>query len=192
MPLPTSGTLTLNQIKTEFGATGTRGLTEFYRGGAFVANTSANAGIPTSGQIDILDFYGASNATVTLANTYFVGNITSTPDASIVSISFESDGDIITNGSLGVVDEGDWVNPKSAAPGSYEIRATLNSGDGPVGTVGSWLALTSTRTWSLTKPGFVAGSRECELTIEIRLGTAVLDSTIVTLRAEVFDGGGGF
>lgn len=53
MALPGSGTITLNDIKAEFGATGTRGLVEFYRGGAFVPSTSANASVPTSGAISL-------------------------------------------------------------------------------------------------------------------------------------------
>lgn len=61
MALPTSPPISLNQIKSEFGATGTRSLTEFYRGGAFVPNIPANSGVPTSGAISLLDFLGATN-----------------------------------------------------------------------------------------------------------------------------------
>lgn len=60
MALPTSPPISLNQIKAEFGATGTRSITEFYRGGAFVPNTSTNSNVPTSGTISLLDFLGAS------------------------------------------------------------------------------------------------------------------------------------
>ena len=113
------------------------------------------------------------------------------PFNALASISFESDGDIITVGDLGTVDEGDWINPKASAPGSYEIRATLVSGDTPSGTLGSWLALTSNRTWTNNKPGGLPGVRSCQLTIEIRLGSTVLDTTTVNLYAEVYDDGGG-
>lgn len=61
MALPTSPPISLNQIKAEFGATGTRSLTEFYRGGAFVPNIPANSSVPTSGAISLLDFLGATN-----------------------------------------------------------------------------------------------------------------------------------
>lgn len=53
MTLQSTPPISLNDIKTEFGATGTRGLTEFYRGGAFVPDSPANAGVPTSGPIDL-------------------------------------------------------------------------------------------------------------------------------------------
>lgn len=62
MALPTSPPISLNQIKAEFGATGTRSLTEFYRGGAFVPNIPANSSVPTSGAISLLNFLGATNS----------------------------------------------------------------------------------------------------------------------------------
>lgn len=179
MTLQSSGAISLNDVNVELGRSGTASIN---MNETAVRTLAGKA----SGAISMSDFYGKSNATITLNNTYSVVHTTSTPDAAFVRIVFESDGDIITEGALGTVDEGDWVSPKSAAPGSYEIRATLVDGDTPVGTLGSWLALTSNRTWSLTKPGLVPGFRESVFTIEIRLGTTVLDSTTVTLQAEVF------
>ena len=57
MALPSSGTLSLGQIQTEFGGTNPIGMSEYYRGGAFV--TSNNTSVPTSGTISINNFYGA-------------------------------------------------------------------------------------------------------------------------------------
>lgn len=124
-------------------------------------------------------------AQITLAASYSVNANNTVPLNASASISFESDGDIMTVGDLGTVDEGDWISPKASAPGSYEIRATLVSGDTPGGTLGSWLALTSNRTWTLNKPGAAPGSLQCQLTIEIRLASTVLDTTTVDLYAEV-------
>lgn len=92
------------------------------------------------------------------------------------SYALESDGDII---AAVVGDVGDWITPKGKAPGAYECRATLNSGSVATGTTGSWLALTSTRTWTVG----VSGS--ANLTIEIRLGSTVLASGTV-----IISGGG--
>lgn len=40
----------------------------------------------------------------------------------------------------------DWIVPNAAAPGPYSVRFTLTSGDTPgVGTLDTWLALTSDR-----------------------------------------------
>lgn len=59
MVLQVSGQITIDDLRTEFSATSTRGLSDFYRGGAFVPDTPANAGVPTAGQIQLSDFYGA-------------------------------------------------------------------------------------------------------------------------------------
>jgi len=66
MPLPSSGPITIQQIATEFGGTAPHSLNEYYRGGALVANTPANANIPASGAIALSNFYGASKSRVTV------------------------------------------------------------------------------------------------------------------------------
>jgi hypothetical protein len=64
---------------------------------------------------------------------------------------------------------------------NYECRATLNSGTSPTGSaVGSWLALSSSREWYVTKAS--VGSTVCSLLIEIRNAT-----TLVTLTSAVID-----
>lgn len=93
MTLPTSGSLSLIMIQTEFGAPASTGLTDFYRGGTYVPNISANANVPTSGVIGILDFYGASKGssslTVTASPTSALGSVTtSNPSVGV---------DVITN-----------------------------------------------------------------------------------------------
>jgi len=103
---------------------------------------------------------------------------------SFVSYSLQSDGDIETVSGVGTLNLVDWITPVSKAPGAYEVRATLSLGDTPTGTLGSWVALSSTRTWSLTQTG--PGVKSCELFIEIRLGLVILDSATITLSAEVF------
>jgi len=61
MAIPASGTITLTDIQTEFGGSNPIGLSEYYRGGAYVPNTSGNATIPTSGTITFANFYNTSN-----------------------------------------------------------------------------------------------------------------------------------
>lgn len=58
--LPSSGPLSLVQIGTFFNGPTPYSLRDYYRGGAYVPDIPANANIPTSGPISILDFYGAS------------------------------------------------------------------------------------------------------------------------------------
>lgn len=57
MALPSSGTITLAQIQTEFGGSNPVGLSEYYRGGLYV--TANNTNVPTSGAISLSNFYGA-------------------------------------------------------------------------------------------------------------------------------------
>lgn len=49
--------LTINEIKAEFGGPTT--ITSYYRGGGYVPNHEANSGIPTLGNIKVLNFLSA-------------------------------------------------------------------------------------------------------------------------------------
>jgi hypothetical protein len=61
MTLQTSGSMTLEQIQTEFGGPSPVVLENYYRGGSYVPNTTTNASVPTSGAITFpTNFYGAS------------------------------------------------------------------------------------------------------------------------------------
>ena len=61
MALPNSGSISLADIQNEFGGSNPIGINEYYRNGSYV--TPNNTNIPTSGQIDFNDFYGAETAT---------------------------------------------------------------------------------------------------------------------------------
>lgn len=56
MALQSSGAISLQDIEDEFGGTGSISLSEYYRNGTYV--TSNNTSVPTSGTIDMADFYG--------------------------------------------------------------------------------------------------------------------------------------
>jgi len=80
----------------------------------------------------------------------------------------------------------DWVIPNNAAPGAYEVRATLQSGTLTEGTVGTWLALTSDRMWRVARD-FSAGigTNSAQILIEIRKDGVVLESGVYVLTATV-------
>jgi hypothetical protein len=59
MPIQSSGQISLLDIQTEFGGTNPIGMDEYYLNGIYVTGTGA-VGIPTSGKISLLDFYGKS------------------------------------------------------------------------------------------------------------------------------------
>ena len=61
MALPSSGTISISQIASEFSDTAPHSMSEFYRGGGKVPNSPTNTSIPTSGQIAVGNFYGAQN-----------------------------------------------------------------------------------------------------------------------------------
>ena len=62
MALASSGTLSINDIAGEFGGSANpESLSEFYKGGSRVPNTTLNANIPTSGTIAISNFYNGSS-----------------------------------------------------------------------------------------------------------------------------------
>jgi len=82
-----------------------------------------------------------------------------------------------------------WTTPTEATIGDgYEVRVTHNSGTAPTsGTLGSWLALTSNRTWELTNS--VAGTTlSSNITVEIRVagGGATVCSETIDMSAEVY------
>ena len=68
MALPSSGAISIGNIATEFGGSQPHSLSEYYRNGSFV--TSNNTNVPTSGTIDLADFYGAvKQSSVTISSS---------------------------------------------------------------------------------------------------------------------------
>ncbi len=77
-----------------------------------------------------------------------------------------------------------WLVLGAAA--SYEARATLNSGTLTSGTTGSWLALSSSREWTVDDSVSDASPVEATITVEIRNAATlvVVDSAVIDLSAE--------
>lgn len=109
--------------------------------------------------------------------------LASDPQDAFCAYELQSDGDVQTFINLSNNDAGDWISPTGLAPGTYECRATLQSGTSPSGTLNTWLALTSNRSWSLTRT--TVGTVSCVILVEIRLGSTVLASANITLEATV-------
>ncbi len=62
MALQTTGAISLSQIQTELGGGNPISMTEYYKGGIYTSSSGqGNGSIPTSGALDITDFYGADN-----------------------------------------------------------------------------------------------------------------------------------
>lgn len=60
MALPTSGNLSLSQVRAEFGAPVATPLSAFLRGGAWVPDTAANVAVPTVLPISLRQLLGSS------------------------------------------------------------------------------------------------------------------------------------
>jgi len=63
MTLPSTGAISMAMLRAEFGGAAGTPLHSYYRGGAYVPNTAANAAIPTAPPITLHDFRGASAST---------------------------------------------------------------------------------------------------------------------------------
>jgi hypothetical protein len=61
MALQSSGAISFDNLRTEYGNGGSIALSEMYRGGAFVLDHSNNSGVPTSGTISLSNFYSQNN-----------------------------------------------------------------------------------------------------------------------------------
>jgi hypothetical protein len=70
MALPSSGSLSLLSLVNEFGGSGSVGLSEYYRGGAFVPDIPTNGNIPTSGTISVSNFYNGIGKLIGSFNIY--------------------------------------------------------------------------------------------------------------------------
>lgn len=85
---------------------------------------------------------------------------------------------------------GEWLDPVDASEADlYECYATLLSGSLSAGTTGTWQALTSDRTWTVTR--VAVGIRSAQIRVEIRKiadPEIILGSAVITLTATVESG----
>lgn len=96
-----------------------------------------------------------------------------------VSLNGNGSLSIYYNGSPIVV--GYWITPQTNMS-DYEVRATLSSGNTPTGTLGSWLSLGTTKSWTLQSS---SGALSSVILLEIRWtgDNSVQDSATYTLNA---------
>ena len=180
MTLVASGAITLDAIRNEFkAASGAVSLSEMYRSGTYVPPLTANAGIPTSGAIQMDDFYSASVSTA-MAATYYGSSTGIKGGGSSNTLSITSAG-VITGGSvLDVFFSDNWC-AYSAAPGNwYQVYVTKTSGTTPTGdALDTWLDLSTTRNWTINSPF----STYLDVTIRHKYNTASTELTSISLDA---------
>lgn len=133
MALQTSGTISIGDLRNEFGDTGSSSLSEFYRGGSLVPDTATNAGVPTSGTISLSYFYGASAAVPSYAFTAGSYSVTEGDSVTVyVNTTNVYDGTTlywtISNGSTSNDDFSSMSDSFSiySNSGSFSISATFD------------------------------------------------------------------
>lgn len=178
MAVTSSAPISLSDIASEFVVSAPYSLTDFYRGGSNVSDTSENAGIPTSGAISITDFYGATK--LSAAGESITENHAAASWNSIVGIKFDADGNVYENSAQSTswvqIDTGsDWIRPVSAASSGYEVRYTGKSGVGTfnlseAAAEDTWISLGVDRIWQMTKT--TVGSIALACTFELRTGSS--------------------
>jgi hypothetical protein len=159
MALPTSGPLSLNDIKGEFGPVGSPvnvALGDYYAGGSYVPpGTSGIYGaVPTSGAISIQNFYGTS-AFVPVTNTYTSGSGNETIPTGATSLTLTVVGAGGTGGNSYVDFGSDIYNSGGGGGGAgySTITRAVVSGDwgGTIAySVGTSGGASSTTTGSVT------------------------------------------
>ena len=129
---------------------------------------------------------GASaDATITITDQTISGYVFPPSTAEVV-YQLTSAGKVnkIVNGVTTELEQ--WCTPVTSAA-NYEAYVTVNSGGLTSGTTGSWVALSSTRSWTLQEVGS-GNTAVCNFTVQIRrvATTVVLDSATIDLTAGVF------
>lgn len=178
MTLAASGTMSIG------GSTSTRSI-NLELGRAAGATSSLGetalrnlAGVP-SGAISMSNFYGKSATTFSLsALSAGVSDTQVAPDTATITVRLKRNGDLDVVTLFGT-DFYDWGSPNATTLGDgYEARLTKNSGTNPTGSaLGTWLALSSQRDWTLQQVG--VGSVTANVTLEIRItsGSVVASQT---------------
>lgn len=183
---PNAGSPT-RSIASEFGGSAPYDLQDYYRGGSLVPDTPENSSIPTSGAIDMQDFYGATAQPSVFVDS---GNIfatapTSGGSAAEARITYSPagtvTGSVVTTGNSPIFD--DWLISGSAS--DYEIRATVSQGSTPSGSsVGVWLPLTGVVSWFVRQEPPGTGTTSTEISVSIRVaGGTVLSVGVIGLTA---------
>lgn len=117
-----------------------------------------------------------------LPATLTVQDETFQPTTATASFTLNSDGTYSSVGSL-FAPSGTWQTGTGTGS-SYEARLTVTSGSFSSGTTGSWLVLSTNRTWTNTRSGS-PGSATGTGTLEIRdaVTLSVLTSSTLTVTA---------
>ena len=133
MAVKSSGSLSMKtDIVGEFGGTAPHEVKEYYRGGDEVPDVTANNSVPTSGQINMKDFYGARNQqTVTLTSGALINGQSNLQEITVSD--YISEGDIIVIPS----DFWVWSDSISTPAITVDIACTIENNGKVIGKGGN-------------------------------------------------------
>ena len=180
MALPASGTISLNDLQTEFGGSNPIAISEYYLGGGLVPNLVVNANVPISGQISLSNFYGAQGADPN-PNAFNINNIFL---SGVNSVSGNSNQITITGINVPItltfatIDGQAFVNSEYEYP---EINANI------VVYVNGTLANT-TSTWGQSGPG-ITDNQEVDLKVTVSNNDTIKVELAATLTGTDATGG---
>lgn len=180
--MPSSGAINMGQLQTEYGGANPIGMNEYYRGGAYVPNQTSTASVPTSGAIDLTDFYGTGLA-VDLDSSYdILSGLSETP---VATLNLKRDGTITGVGTVTSFSD-TWIDGASGNVGDAYQAYLSYTGDAPTSgdSVNTWIAVNTDRSWTLTATNVdeeKAGT--WTLTIRAKGSGVTLDSTTVNISS---------
>lgn len=125
MVLQASGLISLSNIKSEFNGIDPVELSDYYRGGVYVPNLPLNANVPTSGTINVQNFYGATVATFNISPNVSTVNEGGTVRFNVTTNNFSG---TLYWSILGGVTNSDFSSPLNAVTAGGTLTVSANSG----------------------------------------------------------------
>jgi len=176
-PISLGGSTTGQSVNLELGQSATAQIS--FNDAAVRTLTGTSSG---SALVMPTNFYGKGGVVISVTDqtiSDFTGGARSASTGYRLTSGGQADG--LVNVTWSNLEQ--WCTPTSAAS-DYEVLATVVTGSLSSGTTGSWLALSSTQTW--TRTASVGTSQFCSFTVQIRkIGTStVLDSATINLEAD--------
>lgn len=133
-------------------------------------------------------FWDAASSVVVSIPGTFNASDSQTGTTATAEVAFNSDGTAY-NGPNQLSPLGTWATPTGAGVGDdFWIRATVTSGALSSGTTGSWLQLSSNRSWTVARsfPGISSATVTFEIATDSG-GSNIVDSGSGTLLAEYIE-----
>lgn len=128
MALPTTGPLSLLNIRTEFGGTGAIAISAYYRGGAFVPSSVANIEPTSADTTNIVTESGSRFFYNRGAPNYFIEVIFYT-DFGDADFALYWDGSLIEAGSLGAITSVNQIPTSDVFGSSTYFRTAASQQD---------------------------------------------------------------